>query len=266
MIRLRLNSACLGPLRRPSTCLLAALCCFVFAPTAHAQVSKQEGQTEQELRAFQRELIDAHKTRDREALERMIGAGFIFIHTTGNWETRQEYIENAAAGALRSQSPDMQFNRRDEELRVYEGHTARLSYLVRFVSQGVESQGRHVDVFTKVAGRWQWVFAESTRLAPRPAAVAIDPRVYDRYVGQYEIGGGRTFTVLKEGNSLKALTTGRAPGELIPKSETEFTWFNPEMNVQGNAEVVFIRDETGRVSHATFRINGQEAWRAKKVK
>ena len=72
------------------------------------QPAKQDGKTEQEIRTFHRELIEAHKRRDRAALERMITDGFIFIHSTGNWETRQEYIENAAAGTLMSQSAEFE--------------------------------------------------------------------------------------------------------------------------------------------------------------
>jgi hypothetical protein len=45
---------------------------------------------------------------------------------------------------------------------------------------------------------------------------------------------------------------------------TEFVWFNPDFNVY--SQIVFIRDEGGRVTHAAFLREGQEVWRAKKVK
>lgn len=76
------------------------------------------------------------------------------------------------------------------------------------------------------------------RLSTHLKAAAIDAHLLQAYVGQYEISSSRTFTVIKEGETLKALTTGRSTGELIPKSETEFIWFNPEMNV--NAQVAFF--------------------------
>ena len=123
-------------------------------------------------------------------------------------------------------------------------------------------------MYAKIAGRWRWVLHQSTRLAPRPKGAAIDPRIYEAYVGQYEISAGRTFTVRKEGEGLKAQTTGRATGDLIPKSETEFIWFNPEMNpaIVGAAEVSFVKDESGKVTHAVFSRDGQGLWRAKKTK
>lgn len=57
--------------------------------------------------------------------------------------------------------------------------------------------------------------------------------------------------------------TGFRPAELIPKSETDFVWFNPDSNVK--AQIIFIRDEGGRVTHAAFVRDGEEVWRAKKV-
>ena len=70
--------------------------------------------------------------------------------------------------------------------------------------------------------------------------------------------------MVREGDTLRALTTNRQPGELIAKSETEFTWFNPDVNI--DAQVVFTKDEDGQVMYATFRVNGQEAWRAARIK
>src|SRR5215510_2479622 len=122
---------------------------IVTAAIANSQVSKQapnpNPKTEQEeVRAFHRELIEAHKKRDRAALERMIADGFIFIHSTGNWETRQEYIENAAAGALTSQGPKLEFEGLDEELRAYERHTAIVSgrSIIRDRGQNTENRLR----------------------------------------------------------------------------------------------------------------------------
>src|SRR5215510_5817093 len=198
--------------------LVIAAAVIVCGQTSN-QPPNQEGKTEQEIKAFQRELIDALRRRDRAALERMTAEGFIFIHSTSNWETRDQYIENAAAGALTSQNAELE--RLDEEMRVYEGHTAMLSYrvIVRGANRNAEYRLRHVDVFAKVAGRWRWVLAQSSRLAPQPKGADIASYIYEAYVGQYEISASRTFTVLKEGDALKALTTGRAPGALIPKTE-----------------------------------------------
>jgi len=72
------------------------------------------------------------------------------------------------------------------------------------------------------------------------------------------------LTITQEGETLTALVTGFHPAELIPQSVTEFVWFNPDFNVY--SQIVFIRDEGGRVTHAAFLREGQEVWRAKNVK
>lgn len=254
-------------MKRTLVMILVIAAAVIVSGQKNNQPPKQDGKTEQEIRALRSELIEAHKSRDRAALERMIADGFIFIHSTSNWETRQEYIDNAAAGALSSQRRELEFEGLDVELRAYEGHTAMVSSrgIIRDRGQNTENRLRGVDVYAKIDGRWRWLLHQSTRLAPRPKGATIDPRIYEAYVGRYEISASRTFTVLKEGEGLKALTTGRATGALIPKSETEFTWFNAEMNVPGVTEVSFLKDASGRVTHAVFRRDGQEVWRAKRV-
>ncbi len=117
----------------------------------------------------------------------------------------------------------------------------------------------------KVAGRWQLVSGQSTRLPLRPRAVAIDSRLYDDYVGQYKIGRGRNLTVTNEGGSLMGQVTARPKFELIAKSDTTFARFS-EDNDYGDDEIVFVKDAGGRVTHAALRGATQEVWRAKKVK
>jgi ketosteroid isomerase-like protein len=219
---------------------------------------------EEEFRAYNRELIGALRAHDRPALERMVADGFRFIHSTGNTEERASYLDRAAAGQLTAQESEIEVQ--DEQLRVYDGRTAVLVRrgVMRNPSDGSERPLRSVGTFVKMDGRWQWVIGQSSPLPVRPAAAAVDPRVMAGHVGEYQIGEGRTFTVVKEGDVLRALTTGRQPGELIPRSETEFVWFNPEMTI--DAQVVFVKDESGKTTHAAFRTNGREVWRAPKVK
>jgi len=88
--------------------------------------------------------------------------------------------------------------------------------------------------------------------------VKIDTKVYDDYVGEYE----RVifvFAVVKDGERLMAVpkertgtrtSAGRPPAELFPESESEF--FLKGMN----AQVIFVRNRKGEVTHATMRVNG----------
>lgn len=155
----------------------------------------------------------------------------------------------------------------DERWTVYAGNTVvRYSRVIlRNKAAGTESRMRNINVYVNANGRWQWVSGQSTKLPVRPKAAAIDVRVYDDYPAQYRIDAGRNFTVTKENGSLVGQITGRSKAELIPTSERTFLLFN-ENNDFGFMEVEFARDAGGTVAEAVLRQNGQELWRARRVK
>jgi dienelactone hydrolase len=81
------------------------------------------------------------------------------------------------------------------------------------------------------------------RLVRRPKAnLNIDFRVYDEYVGSYQIEGGPRLNITREGNRLTAQVDANPKIELIPESESEF--FVREVN----ARVTFRRDADGKVT------------------
>lgn len=218
--------------------------------------------TEQEAKAFHAELTETLKRKDRAALERMLADGFFFVHSTGGLETRKQYLDRAAAGALASQRSE--FNTLEEQWHVYDGRTALRMARGSAQTPSGELILRSINVYVKVDGRWQWASSQSTRLPSRPKAAAIDRGLYSGYAGRYEVSPERVLTVSQEGETLRALFTGFQPAELIPRSETEFAWFNPEVNT--DAQLLFVKDESGRVTHAVYRREGDEVWRAKRVR
>jgi CubicO group peptidase (beta-lactamase class C family) len=58
---------------------------------------------------------------------------------------------------------------------------------------------------------------------PQPqAAAAVDPAIYDRYVGEYELMPNFVITITREGNKLMGEPTGQSKLELQPESATKF--------------------------------------------
>ena len=94
--------------------------------------------------------------------------------------------------------------------------------------------------------------------APSKDGKKIDPKVFDDYVGEYELPI-LTLTITKEGDKLFGQPAGDSKQELIPDSETEFTVSNVE------AKVKFVRDDKGKVTHIVVNLHGQEM-QGKKVK
>jgi CubicO group peptidase (beta-lactamase class C family) len=90
-------------------------------------------------------------------------------------------------------------------------------------------------------------------------AIALDPKVYDAYVGQYELTPNLIFTITKEENKLMAQLTGQSKFELFPESETKFFY------IVVDAQITFVKDETGQVTHLILHQSGLNQ-PAKKIK
>jgi hypothetical protein len=73
----------------------------------------------------------------------------------------------------------------------------------------------------------------------RPQPVSLSRRVLDKYVGEYDLGGGFGFTVWREGDTM--FLREFAPDRMVPVAVDTF------LTVQEPWKVVFDRDEEGKV-------------------
>ena len=88
---------------------------------------------------------------------------------------------------------------------------------------------------------------------PEHTVVRIDPGLLDAIAGQYDYGGGKAImTITREGGRVFAQLTGQPKFEIFPKSETEFFWKAIE------AQVTFVKDESGKVAKAIHEQGGQK--------
>lgn len=102
-------------------------------------------------------------------------------------------------------------------------------------------------------------FGEKYELPVERVAVKVDPKIYDAYVGEYELASDFVFTITREGDRLLMQATGQGKAEAFPASETDF-FFKVV-----RADITFVKDATGRVTHLVLNQNGRQM-NAKKVK
>jgi CubicO group peptidase (beta-lactamase class C family) len=81
----------------------------------------------------------------------------------------------------------------------------------------------------------------------------VNPKVYDAYVGRYEIGHESILTITREGDRLMAQPTNDAKVEVFPESEIVF-FLNPAKD----ATVTFVKDDHGKVTHAVLHREGRD--------
>ena len=98
---------------------------------------------------------------------------------------------------------------------------------------------------------------EGATLKERKVA-SVNPRIFDAYVGQYQLTPTFLITITKEGDRLMGQATGFPKIELLPASDIEF--FVKEFD----AQILFVEDGKGTVTHSNLTLNGQEA-QAKKI-
>ena len=89
--------------------------------------------------------------------------------------------------------------------------------------------------------------------------IKLDAKTLDQYVGEYQLVTGFSITIGHEGDQLTLQPTGQSKLELFAESEKDFF-----LKVT-NAQVTFVKDDKGAVTHLILHQNGVDQ-RATKVK
>jgi hypothetical protein len=101
------------------------------------------------------------------------------------------------------------------------------------------------------------LFREKYVLPREHKAVAVDPEIYERYVGRYEIASGKIVRIWRDGSHLMQEAPTGAIFEFIPESETTFfgkfvdASFAFAGNANGVATELIVREGGG--DEAIFR-------------
>jgi hypothetical protein len=81
----------------------------------------------------------------------------------------------------------------------------------------------------------------------------------DSFFGKYEFGPNAIATVTREGDAIKWRGENRMPVTLVPLSETNFFAKATE------TEIMFVKDQNGKVTGAVLRLGSCQDSRAKKI-
>ena len=106
-------------------------------------------------------------------------------------------------------------------------------------------------VLTSSSGTQQTATKTGKPLPAERQKAAVDPAIYDRYVGIYELAPGFSLTITREGTKLMAQGTGQPKFELFPESPTAF--FAKEVEVR----IEFVTGEDGKATSMFLNQGGQ---------
>ena len=237
--------------------LIAGVLTLAMIPFASSQTTNQKvseaSKDEQELKQLEDEWLNTYLRGDKTTFDRIVGDDF-----TGTDESavlRNKSQERELVQAPPSAEIKVSLTNEDVQVRLY-GDTAIVTGRIvqKAERPGQESfgfQSRFTDAFVKRQGRWQVVARHYSRLPQERRAVKVDPKIFDAYVGEYEIAPSIVFQVSKEGYRLMSQTTSQPKAELFPESEMGFF-------IKGiPAQFFFMRDEKGQVSRVVILQDGR---------
>jgi len=108
-----------------------------------------------------------------------------------------------------------------------------------------------IETHVRRDGRWQLLGVADGLIPPEPTAAKVDPSVLGAYAGEYEWAPTLISKIEPKGDRLLEHFGGDA-GEWLPESET--TFFVPGEAAGGDSSrIIFVKDDSGRVSHYIYR-------------
>lgn len=224
------------------------------------QTAAQEAMAQEVLKA-EREQRDAFLQRNIAKTDRLVADEFIFTagRDIGDKKTLIGYLKSTLVDpTLTLTAEDTRVTINDDSAIVI-GRRVERRRREDNNREGV-AYARYMRTYIKRQGRWLLLAEHLETIPAERTAVRIDTKVYDDYLGEYE-SSIFDFAVVKDGERLMAVpkertatraSQGRPPAELFPESESEFF-------LKGrDAQIIFMRNRKGEVTHAIMRINGAD--------
>ncbi|HEX8142986.1 MAG TPA: DUF4440 domain-containing protein [Pyrinomonadaceae bacterium] len=244
------------------TIIMIAASSFAFGQGGRAETNDQRA-VEQEVLRAERAQLDAYIKQDAAAWERLVADGFI-LTSAGNGVGGSTTTKEAMLDFLKQApvDPTLTLTPEGSQVRIF-GDTAIITG--RMIERRTEdgragsSTHRYTSTWIKRGGRWQLAAEQRVTIPGQRTAVAVDPSIYNDYLGRYE-SPIFAFTIVREGDKLFAVADNKARPkiEIFPESESDF--FAKATNVQ----MTFVRNRSGRVAYILVRMNGVDM-RARRI-
>ncbi len=122
-----------------------------------------------------------------------------------------------------------------------------------------------IETHVRRDGRWQLLGVADGLIPPEPTAAKVDPSVLGAYAGEYEWAPTLISKIESKDDRLLEHFGGGDAGEWLPESET--TFFVPGEAAGGDSSrIIFVKDDSGRVTHYIYRELGATDRIVRKVK
>ena len=205
----------------------------------------------QQLIEFMRERKHAYEQSDAATWGKHVADQFLFIQAGGRVLGKAQFITEMAPFV------GYKFSAVTGDVQAAEfGDTIVLTYheneIRDYGTQRTENPYIDTETYVRLKGEWKLIAVTENALPVDPPVFKLDPQIYDKYVGTYEVNSKATFTVTREGNKLMGQYAGDEKFELLPASRSNFF-------VRGDEAVyAFVWDKSGHVVEHIYRAEGAE--------
>jgi len=138
----------------------------------------------------------------------------------------------------------------------------------QFTQVGGQTTSAHkwqIETHVRRDGRWQLLAVADGLIPPEPTAAKVAPAVLTAYAGEYEWAPTLISKIEPQGDRLLERFAGGDANEWLPESDT--TFFIPGEAAGGDSSrIIFVKDDSGRVTHYIYRQFGATDRIVRKVK
>lgn len=205
-----------------------------------------------ELRGQTQQLMDALAAGDRSPWQRFIAEDVVFLTEDGTRKSKADLVAE-----VRAFPPEIWGRIRVTDYVVVRNDRVAVATYVADEEEGYYGQVLHAryrstDTWLLADGGWKMIASQVLALRDDPPAMDLAPAALDAYVGRYALTPAVTYTIARDGSTLRGQRTGR--GEDVLRVEVADVLFVPG---QPRLRKIFTRDSTGRVNGFVER---RESW------
>ena len=160
--------------------------------------SSPQKNADQDLKRLENEWLNSYLRGDKETFDRIVADDFTRTDESGKFATKAEERKLVQPPPT---SGDASLTNEDMQVRVYGNAAIVTGHIVSKVQGTLNFQSRFTDTFKRRQGLWQVVARHYSRVPTERIAINVDSKIYDAYVGQYEIASNVVLDITKEARS-----------------------------------------------------------------
>lgn len=240
----------------------------LFFQKAHAQASI-DSLFKNQLMQLAHKRIEAFDLGDTSIWSPYVANEYIISTPTGKIATKSDVMKEFGP-PLKGYRNTFDF---EDVSVIKDSNVAVMSYKIKEREWWEKQENnvldlRKTDTYIYKNGQWLLFASHENFYPPLRQTTTVNTKIYDSYLGQYQLLDSLFYTISKENNKL-FIQENNNPQKVELFASAKNSFFNKAnegfFNLGGMGQVLFIKNNRGKVSYLVFRTYGIDI-KAKKIK